>query len=176
VPVRHEYRVVADDHLEASEDVRAVGHTGAGHRVGHERHAPRSRVPDEANRVRGEVHAVVDDLHDHVVARQRCPGDAGLAVLPAINYVSGRGLDHVSGLNVHALQTASDATRDALVAMRAKQLGIPIASVMGGGYGDTQAVAARHAAVIRTLAQAFATPWFPLLQGGQHPGRGRYEI
>jgi polyferredoxin len=40
----------------------------------------------------------------------------GLAVLPAVNYVSGRGLDHVSSMNVHALQSASDATRDALVA------------------------------------------------------------
>ncbi len=40
----------------------------------------------------------------------------GLAVLPAVNYVTGRGLDGVSQSNVHVLQTATDATRDALVA------------------------------------------------------------
>ncbi len=40
----------------------------------------------------------------------------GLAVLPALNYVSGRALDGVSQTNVHALQVGSDATRDALVA------------------------------------------------------------
>ncbi len=40
----------------------------------------------------------------------------GLGVLPFVNYVTGRGLDHVSQLNVHALQRGSDATRDLLVA------------------------------------------------------------
>ncbi|MEZ4409461.1 MAG: 4Fe-4S binding protein [Polyangiales bacterium] len=40
----------------------------------------------------------------------------GLAVLPALNYISGRALDGVSQTNVHALQVSSDATRDALVA------------------------------------------------------------
>jgi polyferredoxin len=40
----------------------------------------------------------------------------GLAVLPALNYLTGRGLDGVAQSNVHVLQTATDATRDALVA------------------------------------------------------------
>lgn len=40
----------------------------------------------------------------------------GLAVLPAVSYVTGRGLDAVSQTNVHVLQTTTDATRDALVA------------------------------------------------------------
>ena len=60
-----------------AEAVRAVGHARAGHRVGHERHAARCRVPDQAHGLRGQVHAVVDDLHDHVVARQRRSGDPG---------------------------------------------------------------------------------------------------
>lgn len=45
-----------------------------------------------------------------------CVRAIGLAVLPAANYISGRGLDGLSQTNVHALQLGSDATRDALVA------------------------------------------------------------
>ncbi|MDB4930950.1 MAG: Ferredoxin, partial [Myxococcaceae bacterium] len=45
-----------------------------------------------------------------------CVRAIGLAVLPAVSYVTGRGLDHVSQTNVHALQQGSDAARDALVA------------------------------------------------------------
>lgn len=45
-----------------------------------------------------------------------CVRAIGLAVLPAISYVSGRGLDHVSQTNLHVLQQGSDAARDALVA------------------------------------------------------------
>ena len=45
-----------------------------------------------------------------------CVRAIGLAVLPAINYITGRGLDTVSQTNLHVLQTGSDATRDALVA------------------------------------------------------------
>jgi len=40
----------------------------------------------------------------------------GLAVLPAVGYITGHGLDAVSHTNVHVLQTGADATRDALVA------------------------------------------------------------
>ncbi|MEI8254750.1 MAG: 4Fe-4S binding protein, partial [Deltaproteobacteria bacterium] len=40
----------------------------------------------------------------------------GLGVLPLVNYVTGRGLDHVTSLNVPALQRGSDVTRDFLVA------------------------------------------------------------
>lgn len=69
-----------------------------------------------------------------------------------------------AGVDVHvgdklgrlALSDAGIAARDTLVARRARQAGIPLASAMGGGYGDTAAVAARHAAVIRTLAAALA--------------------
>ena len=45
-----------------------------------------------------------------------CVRAIGLAVLPAVSYVTGRGLDHVSQTNVHLLQQGSDAARDALVA------------------------------------------------------------
>lgn len=45
-----------------------------------------------------------------------CVRAIGLAVLPAVSYVTGRGLDHVSQTNVHLFQQGSDATRDALVA------------------------------------------------------------
>lgn len=48
------------------------------------------------------------------------------------------------------------AARDALVAGRARRSGIPLASAMGGGYGDDVfVVAARHAATMRTLASAY---------------------
>ncbi len=69
-----------------------------------------------------------------------------------------------AGVDVHAqdklgrlaLTDAGIAARDAFVAGRARQLGIPLASAMGGGYGDdVHAVAARHAATMRTLAAAY---------------------
>ncbi len=45
-----------------------------------------------------------------------CVRAIGLAVIPAINYVTSRGLDHVSQTNIHILQQSSDVARDALVA------------------------------------------------------------
>ena len=69
-----------------------------------------------------------------------------------------------AGVDVHvddklgrlALTDAGIAARDAIVAGRARSLGIPLASVLGGGYGDdVHAVAARHAATMRTLATAY---------------------
>ena len=69
-----------------------------------------------------------------------------------------------AGVDVHkddklgrlALTDHGIAARDALVAGRARSLGIPLASAMGGGYGDdVHAVAARHAATMRTLAAAY---------------------
>lgn len=72
-----------------------------------------------------------------------------------------------AGVDVHrddklgrlALTDEGIAARDTMVANAAKRHGIPLASAMGGGYGaDTLAVARRHAAVIRTLASAFAAP------------------
>lgn len=69
-----------------------------------------------------------------------------------------------AGVDVHAddrlgrLALTDDgiAARDRLVANTAKTLGIPLASVMGGGYGhDVMTVARRHAAVMRTCAAAY---------------------
>jgi len=69
-----------------------------------------------------------------------------------------------AGVDVHAedklgrllLSDAGIAARDTLVAQRARRLGIPIASAMGGGYGnDVTAVAARHARTMRTLEAAY---------------------
>ena len=73
-----------------------------------------------------------------------------------------------AGVDVHrddklgrlALSDAGIARRDTLVAKRARDLGIPLASVLGGGYGaDIAAVAARHAATMRTLAAAYYDCW-----------------
>jgi acetoin utilization deacetylase AcuC-like enzyme len=69
-----------------------------------------------------------------------------------------------AGVDVHkddklgrlALTDAGIAARDIFVAERARELGIPLASAMGGGYGDdVYAVASRHAATMRTLATAY---------------------
>lgn len=68
-----------------------------------------------------------------------------------------------AGVDVHSedklgrlsLSDKGLAARDHFIATRARALGIPIASAMGGGYGDdVVAVAARHAAVMRTCAAA----------------------
>ncbi len=63
-----------------------------------------------------------------------CVRAIGLAVLPAVSYVTSRGLDHVSHTNVHALQIGSDATRDALVAtvLQPKQYFFHQTWVIGG--------------------------------------------
>lgn len=69
-----------------------------------------------------------------------------------------------AGVDVHrddklgrlSLSDAGIAARDSFVAKRARSLGIPVASAMGGGYGnDVYAVAARHAATMRNLAAAY---------------------
>jgi acetoin utilization deacetylase AcuC-like enzyme len=69
-----------------------------------------------------------------------------------------------AGIDVHrddklgrlALTDAGIAARDEMVAARARALGIALASTMGGGYGnDAAAIAARHAATMRTLAAAY---------------------
>jgi acetoin utilization deacetylase AcuC-like enzyme len=69
-----------------------------------------------------------------------------------------------AGVDVHvedklgrlALTDQGIKARDMLVAERARYLGIPLASAMGGGYGDdVHAVAARHAATMRNLAAAY---------------------
>lgn len=69
-----------------------------------------------------------------------------------------------SGIDVHAddklgrlsLSDEGIAARDKYVANMARTLGIPLASVMGGGYGDdVMAVAMRHAATMRSCAAAY---------------------
>jgi acetoin utilization deacetylase AcuC-like enzyme len=69
-----------------------------------------------------------------------------------------------AGVDIHvddklgrlSLTDAGIAARDALVAGRARSLGIPLASAMGGGYGnDVHAVAARHARTMRSLCSAY---------------------
>jgi acetoin utilization deacetylase AcuC-like enzyme len=69
-----------------------------------------------------------------------------------------------AGVDVHAndklgrlaLTDQGIKARDWFVAGRARSLGIPLASAMGGGYGDdVHAVAARHAATMRNLAAAY---------------------
>ena len=69
-----------------------------------------------------------------------------------------------AGIDVHAddklgrlaLTDAGIAARDTFVASTARARGIPLASAMGGGYGDDiMAVAARHAASMRTCAAAY---------------------
>jgi acetoin utilization deacetylase AcuC-like enzyme len=69
-----------------------------------------------------------------------------------------------AGVDIHAddklgrlaLTDAGIAARDTLVASRARSLGIPLASAMGGGYGsDVHAVAARHALTMRNLCGAY---------------------
>ena len=69
-----------------------------------------------------------------------------------------------AGIDIHgedklgrlALTDEGIAARDTLVAETASRLGTPLASVMGGGYGnDVMAVAARHAATMRTLCAGY---------------------
>jgi acetoin utilization deacetylase AcuC-like enzyme len=69
-----------------------------------------------------------------------------------------------AGVDVHgddklgrlSLTDSGIAARDRLVAGCARSKGIPLASAMGGGYGDdVHRVAARHAATMRTLAHAY---------------------
>ena len=50
--------------------------------------------------------------------------------------------------------------REQLVARFAIERGVPLASTVGGGYGDdVMAIARRHVAAILTLGQAFADGW-----------------
>jgi acetoin utilization deacetylase AcuC-like enzyme len=69
-----------------------------------------------------------------------------------------------AGVDIHAddrlgrlsLTDSGIASRDALIAGRARSLGIPLASAMGGGYGnDVHAVAARHARTMRNLCAEY---------------------
>ncbi len=53
-----------------------------------------------------------------------------------------------------ALSDAGLVARDRMVMQAARARGVPLASVLGGGYGDTEAVARRHAATILVLHAA----------------------
>jgi acetoin utilization deacetylase AcuC-like enzyme len=90
------------------------------------------------------------------------------ALHPALDEMIGRTrpdlILYQAGIDVHAddklgrlaLTDAGIAARDTFVATTARTLGIPLASAMGGGYGDdVMAVAARHAASMRTCAAAY---------------------
>jgi acetoin utilization deacetylase AcuC-like enzyme len=86
------------------------------------------------------------------------------ALIDTIESVRPELILYQAGIDVHrddklgrlSLTDAGIAARDRLVASCARSRKIPIASVMGGGYGnDVRAVAARHAATMRTLAAAY---------------------
>ncbi len=102
------------------------------------------------------------------VALPDATGDAAYvaALTPALDLMIDRVrpdlILYQAGIDVHvddrlgrlALTDDGIAARDELVAERARMAGIALASVMGGGYGDdVAAVAARHAASMRTLAR-----------------------
>ena len=73
------------------------------------------------------------------------------------------GVDPFAGdrLGRLALSEEGLARRDLLVARLAGERGLPLASTVGGGYGDdVMALAARHVAVILRLAEALTHPPF----------------
>ena len=62
-----------------------------------------------------------------------------------------------------ALTDAGLAARDTMVVQEARQRGIPVASALGGGYGeDPRVVAARHAASMIAMARANSGAVIPL--------------
>lgn len=72
------------------------------------------------------------------------------------------GVDPYAGdrLGRLALTDAGLAARDMLVAEMALERGLPLASTVGGGYGDdVLAIARRHVDVILRLGQAFERGW-----------------
>jgi acetoin utilization deacetylase AcuC-like enzyme len=72
------------------------------------------------------------------------------------------GIDPFEGDRLGRLNLTDDglARREQLVARLAIDRGIPLASTVGGGYGDdVLAIARRHVAAILTLGQAFAAGW-----------------
>nr|HPL30529.1 beta-ketoacyl synthase N-terminal-like domain-containing protein [Anaerolineae bacterium] len=68
---------------------------------------------EDRTRVGLQIGSAIGGLFDPICI---CVRAIGLAVLPAVAYITGHGLDRVSSTNVHALQQGSDAVRDALVA------------------------------------------------------------
>jgi len=97
-------------------------------------------------------------------------GDAAYlaALAPALDAIIAQArpdlILYQAGIDVHsddklgrlALTDAGIAARDQMVACKSRALGIALASTMGGGYGDdAAAIAARHAATMRSLAAAY---------------------
>jgi acetoin utilization deacetylase AcuC-like enzyme len=95
--------------------------------------------------------------------------DAYLAALaPALDTMIDRARPELilfqAGVDIHgddklgrlSLTDAGIAARDSLIAQCARSRGIPLASAMGGGYGnDVLAVATRHARTMRNLCAAY---------------------
>jgi len=72
------------------------------------------------------------------------------------------GIDPFGGDRLGRLNLTDDGLvrREQLVARLAIERGIPLASTVGGGYGDDViAIAGRHVAAILTLGQAFSDGW-----------------
>ena len=72
------------------------------------------------------------------------------------------GVDPFGGDRLGRLNLSDEglARREQLVARLAIERGVPLASTVGGGYGDdVMAIARRHVAAILTLGQAFADGW-----------------
>ena len=83
------------------------------------------------------------------------------------------GVDPYAGdrLGRLALSDAGLAARDRMVAELAVARGVPLASTVGGGYGDdVLAIARRHVAVIVRLAEAFAATSVIPAQAGIQTG------
>lgn len=105
-----------------------------------------------------------------VALRDGTSDDAYLAALDAaldgiLDRVMPDFIFYQAGIDVHAddklgrlaLTDEGIAARDRIVARAARARSVPLASTLGGGYGDdVGVVAARHAATMRTLAGAFA--------------------
>src|SRR6266508_2126929 len=71
---------VVDGDVDASQAVAAVADPRRRDRVRDEREPPGRGAADEQHGLRGEMHAVDDQLDDDVVAGERRPGDAGIPV------------------------------------------------------------------------------------------------
>jgi acetoin utilization deacetylase AcuC-like enzyme len=84
------------------------------------------------------------------------PGVLARAAPDLIFYLAGVDPHGADKLGRLALTDAGLAARDRYVAGLAQAAGVPMASVLGGGYGDDVAtVAARHAQTILTLGACY---------------------
>ena len=103
-------RVLADDgaavfhaDFQLAQPVSAVGHAGAGHRIGDEQGAVRSfGLPEKAHDGRVDVQAVADDLGEEVVVGEDFADQAGIAMVEAAHGVEGVGCGDGSGKHTAA--------------------------------------------------------------------------